>query len=48
MYLDSWKSAPAANVFIDFIDKPYYLGNVDAWFMNNPVYDFVLRNTETT
>ena len=35
--------APVANVFID---TPYYTGNVEAWCMNNPVYDLVLGNIE--
>lgn len=36
-------TAPVANVFID---TPYYTGNVEAWCMNNPVYDLVLGNIE--
>ena len=35
--------APVANVHID---TPYYTGNVEAWCMNNPVYDLILGNIE--
>ena len=35
--------APVANVFID---TPYYTGNVEAWCMENPVYDLIVGNIE--
>ena len=42
--LDGTKlQAPVANVHID---TPYYTGNVEAWCMNNPVYDLILGNIE--
>ena len=35
--------APVANVFID---TPYYTGNVEAWCMENPVYELIVGNIE--